>query len=355
MFEPTSVEGLPATIVDGAVHELTISGDLTVKETTAPVTFTGAAELSADVLEASMATTVLLSTFDVGPIDIAGLVHTGDEVELVFDLVAPRVEVGSDGTDVAEFAAAPHEAPAGAFSATVMPIVEQRCVACHGEGGAGQSTVGLTTAGEVAEIADDIALVTGAGYMPPWPASELGVPFQHDWSLTDDELATIAEWAAAGGGLDVPADTSLVDSGAQLRQVEADAIGRTLPYSGSTEQTNDYRCRMVEVGDPSTERWIQGIELDPDHLEVTHHALVFTAPDSSRSAVAQASLDDPEEGFACFGLAGIPGSRLVNGWAPGAQPFELPADAGLRLAPGDFIILQIHYHFTESAPADAPA
>jgi hypothetical protein len=146
----------------------------------------------------------------------------------------------------------------------------------------------------------------------------------------------------------------LVANPDQLRHIDDDFRGRTLPYSGSLDQTNDYRCRMVEVGDPSTERWVQGIELAPDHLEVTHHALVFTAPDSARDEMARRSLDDPEEGFACFGLAGIPGSQLVNGWAPGAQPFELPTDAGLRLAPGDFMILQIHYHFIDSAPADAP-
>ena len=178
----------------------------------------------------------------------------------------------------------------------MLPILEQNCVACHGEGGPGASTITLETAGHAAEIADDIALVVGAGYMPPWPASDLSLPFQHDWSLTEQEITTIAEWAAAGGGLDVGADTPMVATPGQLRHIDDDFRGRTLPYSGSLDQTNDYRCRMVEVGDPSEERWIQGIEVEPDHLEVTHHALIFTAPGSSREQVEQRSRRDPEKG-----------------------------------------------------------
>ena len=72
------------------------------------------------------------------------------------------------------------------------------------------STVELDTAGKAAEIADDIALVTGSRYMPPWPASEQSLEFEHDFSLTDDEIETIGPWADDGGGLDVAPDTPLV-------------------------------------------------------------------------------------------------------------------------------------------------
>ena len=355
VFTATSVEGLPASAVEGENYEVTVTGELSVKETTAPVVFVGTVAYDDLALVADMRTTILMSTYDVGPIHIAGLAHTEDEVELRFALVAERVDSGSDPDQPDTFVAAAPEVEEGSFASAVQPILESNCASCHTEGGPGWSTVRIDTAGEAAELAADIALVTEARYMPPWPAGDLSIPFRHDWSLSAEDRATISEWAGAGGGLDVPADTPLVARVPRLVEIPRDVVARTEPYSGSAEQVNDYRCRAIEVGDPSTERWIQGIQYAPDHLEVTHHGLLFTAPDSARGEIERADARDPEPGWPCFGLAGIQGSSLVSGWAPGAQPFVMPEGSGLRLAPGDLMILQIHYHFEDAAPPDAPS
>lgn len=354
-FEPETIEGIPADAAEGVDYDITITGALSVKEITSPVSFQGTVRYDADTLLADVSASVLLSTFDAGPINIAGLVHTGDEVTLDLHLVAGRVEIGSDPVVVGEFAAPPRDIGAGDFSASVQPILEQNCASCHTDGGPGYSTVALATAGDVAEIAADIDLVTRARYMPPWPASDLSIDFQHDWSLDADDLATLASWAANGGGIDVDPATPLVADPDQLIEIDQDWVGRTEPYAGSVDVTNDYRCRTVEVGDPETERWIQALQYAPDNLSVTHHGLLFTVPGSSRSEITRAEARDLEAGWDCFGLAGISASRLVSAWAPGAQPFQLPEGSGLRLAPGDLMILQIHYHFEDDAPLDAPS
>ncbi len=206
-FTPTDIQGLPATADEGTDTDLTITGDLTVKETTATETFTGTARLDGDTLTARVSADIEMSTYDVGPIAISGLVSTGNEVELTFDLTAVETDPGDPSVLVAADPAADIEPAASggiSFARDIQPILESNCASCHSDDGIGEDTFLLSTAGHAAEVAPDLALVTQARYMPPWPASDASVDFQHDWSLTDEEIEAVAAWAEADGPLDVP-------------------------------------------------------------------------------------------------------------------------------------------------------
>ena len=87
-FTPTSIDGLPATYTEGQPISFTMTGDLTVKQTTKPVTFEVTAILQAGVLTGTATTTILLSDFAVGPIEIAGMLGTEDEAKLTLAFVA---------------------------------------------------------------------------------------------------------------------------------------------------------------------------------------------------------------------------------------------------------------------------
>jgi polyisoprenoid-binding protein YceI len=86
-FKPTKIEGLPASAKPGDQLTLKVTGDLTVKETTKPVTFDVTLTAAQDKLTGSAATEVLLSDFGVGPIQLAFL-QTEDKAKLVFEFVA---------------------------------------------------------------------------------------------------------------------------------------------------------------------------------------------------------------------------------------------------------------------------
>jgi polyisoprenoid-binding protein YceI len=87
-FTPTSIEGLPAVGEEGVDYPLKITGDLTVKETTQPVTFDATIRLEGDRLVGTATTTLLMSDYGVGPISIAGILETQDEVKLTLIFVA---------------------------------------------------------------------------------------------------------------------------------------------------------------------------------------------------------------------------------------------------------------------------
>lgn len=89
-FVATQIEGLPSTVQDGETYPLKISGDLTIREVTKPVTFDANVRLDQDRLSGQAGTTLLMSDFGFGPISIAGILNTEDQVNLAFEFVALR-------------------------------------------------------------------------------------------------------------------------------------------------------------------------------------------------------------------------------------------------------------------------
>ena len=372
-FRPTAIKGLDAEFADGAAYDIAITGELTVKETTRTETFIGTVTVTADALTAAMSATVLTSDYGVGPINIARLVHTSDEVTLTFELIADRVELGLEPTGDLRRDIPARNIAVGEFAATVQPILETRCVSCHTTGGPAWSTLALDTAADAATIAEDIALVTGIGFMPPWLPSDLSPEFVHDWSLSDEEKAAIKAWADAGGGIDVRPGTPLVARVQAIIPVDEDQkIGpRDGLYAGYSRpdgrpvKTDDYRCQVHAVADPEGDgTWVKGFEFRPDQVSVVHHAIVYRVPAAAVAEVAaKIAAEDgieaaegfsDEPGWTCFGLSGLnsDGVYSIQGWAPGQSPTIYPGGYGLYLAPGDMIVNQIHYHYDHDTPPD---
>lgn len=87
-FVPSQIDGLPATYQAGQEVSLQISGDLTVRETTRPVQFSATIKIDGNTLTGNATTTILMSDFGFGPISIAGILNTEDEVKVTLNLVA---------------------------------------------------------------------------------------------------------------------------------------------------------------------------------------------------------------------------------------------------------------------------
>ena len=112
--------------------------------------------------------------------------------------------------------AAPLPASAGAvpdeptFSRDVAPILQRSCQKCHRPNSL--APMSLISYEEVRPWARAIKYRTGLrdkpGVMPPWYIEkDIGIQrFKDDWSLSDEEVATIARWADAGAPRGDPAD-----------------------------------------------------------------------------------------------------------------------------------------------------
>ncbi len=362
-LDTTSIAGLPERIETGVAYPVELRGDLTVKETTAPVTFTGTAEVDGDELTLDASTETTLSRFDAGPIELLGFVSTGDDVVLTVSAVAVDVAASEVPTEIAGPAAEPNTGGGGpSFAATVQPILASRCATCHNPGGVGSDIWRLDTAGDASVVATGLGLVTGAGAMPPFPASEVGVPVKHRTTLTPDQVAAIAAWAEADGPLDVDPSTPVRPTASDVAPLERDLeLPMAEPYQGSPLVTNDYRCFILDPG--LTEKaFVSGYGFEPDRDEIVHHALGFRARAASRDDLLAQDAADPGAGWSCYvgagpggGLGGGDDSTQFMAWAPGQDPARFPDGVGMGMEPGDLIVVQIHYHYEHRAPPDRSA
>lgn len=365
-FAPTKLDGLPNTVEPDTDYDFTITGDLTVKETTKPATLTATGSLKGNALTIEATTTVSLTEFGIGPINMVGFAQAGDDAELNFNLTA--IEAADfDATDRVAAAAAPEPTkPSGdspSFTNAVQPILENSCASCHQTGEAGAPFWELSNASDAVRVADGLALITQSGYMPPFLATDDGIPLKHDPRLTNDEITTISDWATAGAQLDIPETTPVEAKGEVVNTIDPDVTLKTdEPYQGSTKVTNDYRCLIM---DPELDEAdaLTGFEFIPDKNEYVHHALIFRMSADLRETVDGRDADDPGTGYGCFGGVGadsvIPsptgmggGSDLVAAWAPGQSGGKFPDGSGMALNAGDFFVVQVHYHFVHAAPPD---
>jgi polyisoprenoid-binding protein YceI len=87
-FVATQIDGLPTIYQEGQPANLTISGDLTIRDVTKPVQFTAVVLLAGGALSGEAITTILMSDFGFGPISIAGMLKTEDQAKVSLSFVA---------------------------------------------------------------------------------------------------------------------------------------------------------------------------------------------------------------------------------------------------------------------------
>ncbi len=124
-FESTSVEGLPESYTDGEEVAFQITGDVTVRETTAPVTFDTTAQINGNEMAGTATGTVQMTDFGFEPPNIANILTAENAVELTFEFVARSDETADaaeePATDAAEEPVASVEGGPAQMNITVDP------------------------------------------------------------------------------------------------------------------------------------------------------------------------------------------------------------------------------------------
>ncbi len=246
------------------------------------------------------------------------------------------------------------------FSTGVQPILEQSCASCHAPDQAGSAHFELATAADAQEWSDLLFDLTHTGAMPPWPASDLSLPFVGDPRLSEDQLASIAAWVDDGAELDVDPATPIVSSRAPsfIAEENRDIVmtPSTGPFTGTPERRDDYRCLIYDPGNTETE-WVLASHFEADQTEVVHHAIITMASADLRETADWIDESQPGPGWTCYGGSGLDSAGQgtvvrAGGWAPGGPVNRRPDGYALKMEPGDFFVVQIHYHYDGDIPAD---
>ncbi len=87
-FVPTQIDGLPSSYTAGQELTISITGDLTIRETTRPVTFEVSGMVDGDTMTGVATTQILMTDFGFEPPNILGVLSAEDEVLITFRFIA---------------------------------------------------------------------------------------------------------------------------------------------------------------------------------------------------------------------------------------------------------------------------
>jgi mono/diheme cytochrome c family protein len=232
------------------------------------------------------------------------------------------------------------------FSENIAPIVYDNCVTCHRPGEA--APFSLISYEDVKKRGTLIVTVTKARYMPPWHATHGYGEFADERRLTDQQIATIADWVQQGMPQGDPAKMPKLPEFAEGWHLgKPDLIlempvGFELPASGP----DIFRNFAIPTG-LKEDKWVRAVEFRPSARKAAHHALFAYAPAGSMSRIDGV---DGKPGFGGMGTVGvIPGqgaSGGLGGWAVGGTPEFMPAEFAMPLPKGSDFLLQMHFHLT---------
>ena len=238
------------------------------------------------------------------------------------------------------------QADAPTFYRDVLPILRRHCEVCHRA--AGIAPMSFEHYDQTQPFADAIRIVSQNRSMPPWFAVAGIGRFSNDPSLSGDEIATLAAWAAAKAPAGDRREAPSPSRWAQGWSIpQPDLIVKMvqpvlLPASGDV----DYTYEIVPTHFAEN-RWVQMAEVLPSARANVHHAVVYIRPPDSNwlrhapvgEPFTAATLRNPEDRNGAHWTD----SDILLVYAPGSSPDEWPDSMAKFVPAGSDLIFQVHY------------
>jgi hypothetical protein len=236
----------------------------------------------------------------------------------------------------------------------VGPIVAARCAGCHQPGSVGP--MDLTTPEAAKGWADAMAAATAARTMPPWLVTDDGTcgTFADSEALTDEEIATFAAWAEAGAPAGKGREAT-PEAPAHLAEWDLEIVtplDHPEPEGTVFAPSDEYRCYRVPNETPG-DWFFTGSEVLPGNPAIVHHVLLMVVDpagvgwygSTNTAEMDRMEAEDPRPGWDCLGTVGggVRERAMPVEWAPGQGPIEYPEGLGVRVRPGDELVVQVHY------------
>ncbi len=244
--------------------------------------------------------------------------------------------------------AAPPNGPT--FSNEIVRIFADKCQSCHHPGDI--APFSLITYADAAPHALDIKLMTKTHQMPPWKPVDGCGAFTEPRVLSQSEIDLIGKWvdngAPEGNRGDLP-PPRVFDSNWTLGQPDA-VFSNPEPFTPAPSG-DIYRCFTIPTN-LAGDKYVAAVDVHPGDRNTVHHVIAFI---DTTGESAKLDDDDPGPGYTCFGGPGFnptdASAASLGGWAPGARPLTLPDGVAMKLPASSRVVLQVHYHPHNGAPA----
>lgn len=244
----------------------------------------------------------------------------------------------------AQQATAPANIPT--FYRDVLPILQEHCQVCHRSGGI--APIAFENYESTRAYAATIREAVQNRSMPPWFAEKGVGRFSNDPSLTTEQIATLAAWAAGKAPAGNPADAPQPKKWAERWTIPAPdleikmAEPVDIPAAGDVGYTYEILPTGFKEG-----YWVQASEILPGLPEHVHHAVVYVRPPGSpwlRHApvgkpFTAETLGSPEDKRDAMWTD----SDILLVYAPGSTPDNWPRGMAKFIPAGSDLVFQIHY------------
>ncbi len=220
------------------------------------------------------------------------------------------------------------EAKAGfakiSYTDTIAPMLEEKCVACHQEGGI--APFAFDNYDRVKQFSGMIREAVRTDRMPPWDPDPFVATFKDDKSLSNEQIQTLVSWVEAGAPRGEGADPL-----ALARHVapewplgKPDLIVDIPAYKVPATGVVDYQYPTVP--NPLTEgKWLKAATARVDERQVVHHILSGVIPEGAT-----------QKGMQAWGGA-------VGGYTVGMESTVAPNGIGSWVPAGGQFGYQMHY------------
>ena len=237
------------------------------------------------------------------------------------------------------------------FTKDVAPIVFEHCSPCHRPSQV--APFSLLSYRDVRKRARQIVDVTGRRYMPPWLPEPGYGEFIGERRLSDEEIALIAGWVAAGAPEGDPDDLPPLpefEEGWRLGVPDL-VVALAEAYPLRADGRDVFRNFVIPIPGAST-RFVRAVEIRPFNYLAVHHAIMNIDPNRLSRRLDER---DAELGFGGMDLgeSDAPGGRFIS-WVPGREPWVAREGMTWRLDPGADLVLQVHMSPTGKPEEVAP-
>ncbi|HEY5760284.1 MAG TPA: redoxin domain-containing protein [Steroidobacter sp.] len=203
------------------------------------------------------------------------------------------------------------------YEKEVAPILSEKCVVCHREGGIGPWQ--MTNYDMIRGFSPMIREVVRTQRMPPWHADPHYGVFSNDRGLSPAQAKTLVHWIEAGSPRGSGADPLLSQKKdwPKWELGEPDLVVELPPFT--TPATGTIPYQNIKLDNPlDHDVWVKAVDFLPGQRAVLHH-IIATAGGETR------------------------GSISLNNYVPGAQPLQVPKDNGILLPAKSKLHFQVHY------------
>lgn len=253
----------------------------------------------------------------------------------------------------------------------IAPLVKDKCLSCHQEGGI--APFSMQDYESVKPWAAAMADAVEQGRMPPFLAQDTSdckprLPWYQDLRLSNKEKRMVRAWAKSGAreGVAEEGQAARMDA-PPLAALEHEDVVMKLPEPITVEGTKDiHTCIIMDPGF-TKDSYVVGRAITAGNQKVLHHVVSYVIEPGKtgagekqtkaqlEAAVRQATGAGIGERYDCFGGTGLGTitTTMLDAWAPGSLPNLAPPGTAQLVSKDALVVLDVHYHPTGTRETDS--